>query len=102
MELPIVCNRSELSREEQERQRLFIRELLATALEKRALPNGLYFRFPAAALSKVAELIAIERCCCPFLDIHLESKASEPFVAVTLEGPAGTREVLEAELQVFS
>jgi hypothetical protein len=102
MELPIVCNRSELSREEQERQRLFLRDLLASALEKRPLPNGLFLRFPAESLSKVAELIAIERCCCPFLDVHLEAKASEPWVALTLEGPPGTREVLEVELQLLS
>jgi hypothetical protein len=102
MELPIVCSRRELSREEQERQRSFISELLTTALEKRQLPNGLFFRFPAESLSKVAELMAIERCCCPFLDIRLEARASEPWVALTLEGPAGTREVLEAELQLLS
>jgi hypothetical protein len=102
VDLPVFCNRSDLPREEQERQRSFIRELLRTALERKNLENGLSFRFPAEALVAVAELMAIERRCCSFLEIRLEANASEPWVSLTLEGPPGTRAVLESELQLLS
>lgn len=102
MELPIVCTRSDLPAAERERQRTLVLDLLKTALETRELENGFLLRFPAESLIPVAELVEIERCCCPFLDIRIETRAKEPGVFLTLEGPAGTKDVLRAELRLFS
>jgi hypothetical protein len=102
MEIPIACVRGEFGDEERERHRRLFTDLGSRVQEIRELPEGLSFRFPAEAIAPVAELMSIERRCCPFLELRLEARASEPHVWLTLEGPAGTKEVLKAELQLIS
>jgi hypothetical protein len=102
MEIPIACVRGELGEEERERHRRLMADLRLQMQEVRELPEGLSFRFPAEAIASVAELMGIERRCCPFLELRLEARASEPHVWLTLEGPPGTKDVLKAELQLMS
>lgn len=101
-ELPIACNRAVLDTREKARQVELFAELRARVEEVRELPRGFAFRFPADGLARVAELMAIERRCCSFLELKLEARASEPHVWLTVEGPEGTKDVLQAELPIFS
>jgi hypothetical protein len=63
------------------------------------IENGYEFLFPnqTAFISKVAEFIANERLCCPFLEFTLLVKANDELISLALSGPAGTQEFLRAE-----
>lgn len=81
---------------------LATRLLNELATSQTALADGYEFRFPAGALQSIAQFIANERLCCPFMrfDIHVEPGASELILQMT--GPVGTREVIETEVRIGS
>src|SRR5215208_3317448 len=61
--------------------------------------NGYSFTFPneTERVAQIAEFISNERLCCPFLQFTLRvSSLSEP-ISVSLTGPMGTQEFLQAE-----
>jgi len=68
------------------------------AEERIDLANGYALRFGADALDEVVRFVANERKCCPFLDFELTIGAASGPVWLRMTGPAGTREVLAAEL----
>lgn len=79
-------------------RRLF-REL---AEERQELSNGYAWRFRASQLEAVARFVANERKCCPFVDFELSIAAADGPIWLRLTGPRGTREVLQAELELAS
>lgn len=97
-ELPIACDRGGLTPHELERQKALVDELRGAVEERKDLPDGLAFRFPAERIPAIAELMAIERRCCAFLSLTLEVTAAESFVWLRLTGPEGTASVLRHEL----
>lgn len=101
IELPIACDRGALGPREPERQRELWSGVLADAEERQELDNGYRLKLPSARLADAAELMAIERRCCGFLKIRLEADAFEPHVWFTLEGPPGTKRVLDDELELM-
>ena len=79
------------------------RELFGVrAAERIALPNGYAIRFSADAFESVARFVANERKCCPFVsfEIALTHEAGPLWLRMT--GPEGTRDILEAELNLTS
>ena len=66
--------------------------------ERRDLPDGYAFRFDAESLEQVARFVANERRCCPFLSFTVEVAPGAGPVWLHLTGPAGTRQLLDAEL----
>jgi hypothetical protein len=76
------------------------RELLAAASPVEELPDGFALRFPAKPFLflRISRWIELERACCPFLTIRLELDRSSSAYRVSLTGPAGTKDVLRAEL----
>src|SRR5690348_1108180 len=75
------------------------RALLASCSASREpLPNGIAFRLPSASLDAVARFVANERKCCPFMTFEITIEPNGGTVSLRMTGPAGTREVLEAEL----
>ncbi len=97
-ELPIACDRDALDSNEPKRQRELWVSLLADVEERRELEEGYALKLPAARLVDAAELMDIERRCCGFLKLRLDSEASENHIWFTLSGPPGTKRVLDAEL----
>ena len=69
-------------------------------LEAVALPDGYRFQFPASAIESLGRWMTNERKCCPFLTFTLEITPADGPVSLTLTGPEGTREFLEAELPI--
>jgi len=65
-----------------------------------AKAEGFAFRVAAGAaqLSALAELIELERQCCPFLRFSLTVGPGDGPIWLTVTGPAGTREFLLHEL----
>ncbi len=77
------------------------RELFEMRAEERApLPNGYSFRFPPTALEEVVRFVANERKCCPFMSFELTLASESGPLWLRMTGPEGTREVLEAELNL--
>jgi hypothetical protein len=68
------------------------------AREQRDLPDGYEFVFPVDLLEAIADFVGNERTCCPFVNFDLRVTAGSERVILRMTGPAGTREVLHAEL----
>jgi hypothetical protein len=68
------------------------------AREQRDLPDGYEFVFPVDLLEAIADFVGNERKCCPFINFDLRVTAGSERVILRMTGPAGTREVLHAEL----
>ena len=73
--------------------------LLAGVQETRELENGFALRFvnEAGRLGQLTEFIERESRCCPFLNFSLEVLPEQGPVWLRLTGPAGAKEVLQAE-----
>jgi hypothetical protein len=63
--------------------------------------QGYEFTFPneTELIFKVAEFIANERLCCPFLNFVLGVNANHEQISLSLTGPLGTQEFLRAEFE---
>ena len=59
--------------------------------------DGYALRFPASALADVERFVWAERKCCPALSFEIRLGAAGA-LWLTITGPEGTRELLEAEL----
>ena len=76
-------------------------ELLGTfreaLLETKELDDGFAFRFPSDEkwITSLAQLIAFERACCPFLRFELQVEAANGPVWLQLTGPEGTKDFLK-------
>lgn len=68
------------------------------AQERTQLPDGYAFRFEPDAFEAVARFVANERKCCPFMNVELSLARESGPVWLRMTGPAGTREVVQAEL----
>jgi hypothetical protein len=98
---PFACDLTAISPAErgahQELVRRLVSETVGDILE---LPDGLAFRFPAAAYDTVVRFIARERLCCPFLTVTLEIGPERGSLWLRLTGPAGIKAFLRAELHL--
>jgi hypothetical protein len=97
-ELPIACAPSVFSPAERERWNELRRAWRTGVQEIRELPEGYAFRLDLdrAALPEIAEWIALERRCCPFLAFSLEIEPRGGAAWLGLSGGAGVKEVLRA------
>lgn len=68
------------------------------AQERMELPDGYAIRFQSDAFEAVARFVANERKCCPFMDLELSIARRSGPLWLRMTGPAGTREVVQAEL----
>src|SRR5687767_13514433 len=94
--LPVACS---LTPEEmRDRQASLIPALLNRAVA--ITPSGegyvLQFNSDAATLHSIAEMIAAESRCCPFLQFDLCVPPAQGDVTLTVSGPKGTRAFLDA------
>ena len=102
---PLVCDMNVFTTSERERHVQTTRELLATLEGIYDAENSLQFVFPngTESISKLAEFIANERKCCPFLEFTLRIGPGDEPISLTLSGPEGTKEFLREEFgEVFA
>jgi hypothetical protein len=90
-ELPIACK---LTDPEFQRRRSDLLNMFRSALrETKELDEGYAYRFPSDGnwITELAQLIIIERQCCPFLRFNLRLEPAEGPVWLELTGPEGTK-----------
>lgn len=73
-QIPIACVLTALTPDQRVREGVLIEEHLSSIKETRERVDGYSFRYPpdVALFSRMAELVALEHRCCPFLDFQLE------------------------------
>ncbi len=100
-EVPVACDWSALTAEQQERQRTLYRRLRADVEEVVELEDGYAFRHSPnrAVLLAVAEFVANERLCCPFFEFGITVESGGP-VWLRMTGEGEAKLVLEAEMGV--
>ncbi|MEO8502983.1 MAG: hypothetical protein ABI609_03715 [Acidobacteriota bacterium] len=93
-DLPVACSLSVPAL--REREAGLLRSLADRVEQREEIENGLRLRFPAEeiVLADIAELIRLERACCPFLRFELTVEPSGGPLHLQLSGPPGTREFL--------
>jgi hypothetical protein len=99
-EIPMACDLNALTSAERERRRTLVGALAQAIVDCAELDHGFELRVDAAKLdlSALAEWIALERRCCPFLNFTVELAAGEGPVKVALSGADGVKDFLRAEM----
>jgi hypothetical protein len=101
MTTPFACDMTAIPAEQRGTHHRLIRHLMTEAAEEiRELSNGLAFRFPAEEYDAVAEFVARERLCCPFLAFTLEVQPDRGPLLLRLTGAEGVKDFLRAELHL--
>lgn len=102
---PIACDLNALPPVERQRHMIVTRRLLSADHDFSELADGLELRFPprldgdeTEPLRLLAEWVARERLCCPFLQFDLRIEPRSGPLSLRLTGPPGTKEILQAAL----
>jgi hypothetical protein len=93
-EIPIACALSDS--ELQQRRANYLDKVAAHLTGSEELENGFSFRFRLedGFLQDLAEVVDLERQCCPFLTFRTILGAGETSVVLELTGPEGTKEMV--------
>lgn len=93
-QIPIVCALTD--NQLQKRRRDFLDKAAESLIDSAELENGFRFRFllKDSILQDLAEIIDLERKCCPFLNFSLNLEAGNDFVSLELTGAEGTKEIV--------
>ena len=99
-EIPIACDLNALTRAGRERRRTLVGALAQAIIGRTELNHGFELRVDPAKLDlpALAEWIALERRCCPFLHFRVELAAGDGPVTVALSGGDGVKDFLRAEM----
>ena len=98
---PLACDLTGLSEEEQNRREELIEQLRPSIVEIHDLESGFGISFdPSISLVVVAELIGLERRCCPFLSFHLVVPEAHAPVRLEIAGRDGVKDFIIAELRL--
>ena len=97
---PLVCRLDALTAEDRERHAALGAEIKSAVPGVEELADGWAFRFPPEAriLRQLAEWIAFERLCCPFLDFALTIAGGAGESRLHVTGPEGVKGFLKSEL----
>jgi hypothetical protein len=95
-EIPIACYLTD--KELQARRKNYLDKAAESLIDSAELSDGFVFRFPLAeaTLQNLAEIIDLERKCCPFLNFRLTLEAGDEFVSLALTGAEGTKEIVKS------
>jgi len=94
MEIPIACNLSDS--ELRERRQTILNFFRQSLLKVRPLPLGLAFSFQPSSevLTRLAELVDLERKCCPFLTFKIVVEAGDLPIRLEVTGTAAAKKVI--------
>ena len=96
--MPLACNMNVFTPEQREAHIQTTVHLFEACQQIQEIENGYQFAFSNEAefITQIAEFIANERLCCPFLNFNLNISSNEP-LSLSLTGPEGTQEFLREE-----
>jgi hypothetical protein len=97
-DIPVACSLSD--RELRDREATLLAEFRCAVSTIQELPDGYVFRLPGdkRSIAVVAELIAAERECCPFLAFTLILPSNMAPMDVLVTGPARAKDFLRTIL----
>jgi hypothetical protein len=92
--LPIACSLT--SAELQERRRTVLGTLRSAMLEVEELADGFAYSFisEGSRFKELADMIDLERLCCPFLQFRVTVAAGHGRLTLEITGPEGTKDFL--------
>ena len=92
--LPIACTLT--APELQERRRTTLQKVRSGVVEVRELEDGYAYCFPSEGewLAELANLVNLERQCCPFLRFLIVVEPNVGPIWLELNGPEGTKDFL--------
>ena len=94
----LACNPKAITAATRPRYEELSKRLREAVRGRREITSGyaLSLDGKAISLTEAAEWMTLERLCCPFLTVRLETVAGQGDWSLTLTGPPGTKVVLEA------
>jgi hypothetical protein len=95
-EIPIACALTDS--ELQLRRKDYLNKIAASLAGFKELESGFSYRFPLQEriLQDLAEIVDLERQCCPFLSFKIILEAGNNFVSLELTGAKGTKETIKS------
>lgn len=99
VEYPLACNMGVFTPAQRESHIEATAGLIRAVQSAQEIENGYEFTFPneTNVISRIAEFIANERLCCPFLNFTFKVFSNSELISLSLTGPIGTPEFLRAE-----
>jgi len=96
------CNIKALTPEERAHHKQLGEKLLAARKEIVETAKGYEFQFSPAdvTLAELADWVAAESKCCPFLDFHIDLENEGKLACLRLTGEEGIKEFIRSEFQV--
>ena len=97
----LVCDLNVLNSVQRRQHQEVLEQLQMSVDEVQELPDGYAYRYIAKAetLLLIEEFIALERLCCPFLNITLVAEHECGPLWLKLTGPEGVKQFLRAEME---
>ena len=94
--LPVACSLTDS--ELQARRKEVLSQAKAAMIGMKETERGFIYEFSSSSerIAALANLIALEHQCCPFLSFRLTVEPGEAPVSLELSGPPGTKEFLTA------
>lgn len=94
--IPIACYLTD--KELQARRKNYLDKAAESLIDSAELSDGFVYRFPLAGstLQNLAEIIDLERKCCPFLNFRLSLESGSDLVSLELTGAEGTKEIIKS------
>jgi len=96
------CNVKALTPEERAHHRKLTEKLLAARKETVESAKGYEFQFSPknVTFGELAEWVAMESKCCPFLDFHIDLENEGNLLCLRLTGEEGIKAFLRSEFQI--
>ena len=96
VEIPVACDLNALTLAERERRHTLAAALMRAIVSSAELANGFELRLDSTRLdlSSLAEWVALERRCCPFLHFRIELEPADGEATLALTGADGVKEFL--------
>jgi hypothetical protein len=95
-EIPIACYLTD--KQLQARRKNYLDKTAELLVDSTEIEHGFIYKFPLkpAILQDLAEIIDLERQCCPFLNFKLIVESGTDFVSLELTGVEGTKEIIKS------
>lgn len=96
------CNVKALTVAERTHHKELTTKLMAERKESVETPTGYEFQFnpKTVALAELADWVAAESRCCPFLDFHIDVDAEGNLLCLRLTGAEGVKAFIQSEFAV--